>query len=162
NETYVYPSVLDGGWTVCLVLLSAAAWQRPRRAVAVEDQRGLRFTALPIAFATLGLAILVVAALHRLNAVAVLLAAASLLAVLSPRAPRLRGQRGEPAARPRGAPPGRPPRPGQPPRADPRPRARGGWPRRARAAGPLRPRRLQALQRLLRPPGRRRAAAAPR
>jgi two-component system cell cycle response regulator len=84
NETYVYPSIFDGGWTSCLVLLSAAAWQRPRRrAVAVEDQRGLRFTTLPIAFATLGLAILVVAALHRLNAVAVLLGAASLLAVFS-------------------------------------------------------------------------------
>jgi diguanylate cyclase (GGDEF)-like protein len=83
NETYAYPSLFDGGWTSCLVLLSAAAWQRPRRAVAVEDQRGLRFTALPIAFATLGLAILVVAALDGLNAVAVLLAAASLLAVFS-------------------------------------------------------------------------------
>jgi two-component system, cell cycle response regulator len=80
NETYTYPSVMDGGWTSCLILLSVAAWQRPRRAV-VDDQRGLRFTALPIAFATLGLAILVVAALNGLNAVAVLLAAASLLAV---------------------------------------------------------------------------------
>jgi two-component system, cell cycle response regulator len=80
KETYTYPSVMDGGWTSCLILLSVAAWQRPRRAV-VDDQRGLRFTALPIAFATLGLAILVVAALNGLNAVAVLLAAASLLAV---------------------------------------------------------------------------------
>jgi diguanylate cyclase (GGDEF)-like protein len=83
NETYTYPSIFDGGWTTCLVLLSAAAWQRPRRVVAVDDQRGLRFTALPIAFATLGLAILVIAALGGLNAVAVLLAAASLLAVLA-------------------------------------------------------------------------------
>jgi diguanylate cyclase (GGDEF)-like protein len=82
KETYTYPSVMDGGWTACLLLLSIAAWQRPRRAIAVEDQRGLRFTALPIAFATLGLAILVVAALHGLNAVAVLLAAASLVSVL--------------------------------------------------------------------------------
>jgi two-component system, cell cycle response regulator len=83
NETYQYPSLLDGGWTICLILLAAAAWQRPRRAVAVEDQRGLRFTALPIAFATLGLGILVIAALDRLNAVAVLLAAGALLAVFS-------------------------------------------------------------------------------
>jgi two-component system cell cycle response regulator len=80
KETYRYPSVMDGGWTSCLILLSAAAWQRPRRAV-VDDQRGLRFTALPIAFATLGLAVLVIAALEGLNPVAVLLAAASLLAV---------------------------------------------------------------------------------
>jgi two-component system, cell cycle response regulator len=80
KETYSYPNVMDGGWTSCLILLSVAAWQRPRR-TAVEDQRGLRFTALPIAFATLGLAILVIAALNGLNAVAVLLAAASLLTV---------------------------------------------------------------------------------
>jgi two-component system, cell cycle response regulator len=83
NETYTYPSLFDGGWTTCLILLAAAAWQRPRRAVAVEDQRGLRFTALPIAFATLGLSILVLAALNALNAIAVLLAAASLLAVFA-------------------------------------------------------------------------------
>jgi two-component system, cell cycle response regulator len=81
NETYTYPSVMDGGWTGCLLLLSIAAWQRPRRVVAVEGQRGLRFTALPIAFATLGLSILVIAALDRLNPVAVVLAASSLLAV---------------------------------------------------------------------------------
>jgi two-component system cell cycle response regulator len=83
KETYVYPSLFDGGWTLCLILLAAAAWQRPRRAVAVEDQGGLRFTALPISFATLGLTILLVAALNTLNAVAVLLAAASLLAVFA-------------------------------------------------------------------------------
>jgi len=83
KETYVYPSLFDGGWTFCLILLAAAAWQRPRRAVAVEDQGGLRFTALPIGFATLGLTILLVAALNTLNAVAVLLAAASLLAVFA-------------------------------------------------------------------------------
>jgi HD-GYP domain-containing protein (c-di-GMP phosphodiesterase class II) len=83
KETYTYPSLMDGGWTFCLIVLSIAAWQRPGRAVAVEDQRGRRFTALPIAFATLGLAILVIAALNQLNAVAVLLAAASLLAVFA-------------------------------------------------------------------------------
>jgi GGDEF domain-containing protein len=83
KETYTYPSLMDGGWTFCLIVLSIAAWQCPGRAVAVEDQRGRRFTALPIAFATLGLAILVIAALNQLNAVAVLLAAASLLAVFA-------------------------------------------------------------------------------
>ena len=83
NETYVYPSVFDGGWTSCLVLLSAAAWAPGRRVAAVEDHRAMRFTALPIAFATLGLVILVLAALATLNAVAVVLAAASLLAVFA-------------------------------------------------------------------------------
>jgi two-component system, cell cycle response regulator len=83
NETYVYPSLFDGGWTSCLVLFAAAAWQPVRRSVAVEDPRALRFTTLPIAFATLGLTILVLAALKTLNPVAVVLAAASLLAVFA-------------------------------------------------------------------------------
>jgi diguanylate cyclase (GGDEF)-like protein len=83
NETYTYPSLFDGGWTSCLVLLSAAAWQPVHRAVAVEDRRALRFTALPLGFATLGLGILVLAALDTLNVVAVVLAAASLLAVFT-------------------------------------------------------------------------------
>ena len=81
NETYAYPSVWDGGWTSCLVLFSAAAWQPARRTVAVEDRGATRFTAFPIAFATLGLGILVLAALGSLNPLAVVLAAASLLAV---------------------------------------------------------------------------------
>ena len=83
NETYVYPSTFDGGWTSCLVLFSAAAWQPVRRSVAVEDRGAMRFTAFPIAFATLGLGILVLAALGTLNPLAVVLAAASLLAVLA-------------------------------------------------------------------------------
>jgi diguanylate cyclase (GGDEF)-like protein len=83
NETYKYPSVMDGGWTSCLVLFSAAAWQPASRAIVVEDSGAPRFTAFPIAFATLGLAILVLAALESLNAVAVVLAAASLLAVFA-------------------------------------------------------------------------------
>ena len=53
-------------------------------------------------------------------------------------------------------------RPGQPPRAHPRPRPGRRRPARGRRAGALRPRRVQALQRLLRPPGRRRPPAAPR
>jgi diguanylate cyclase (GGDEF)-like protein len=81
NETYAYPSVWDGGWTSCLVLISAAAWQPARHTVAVEDRGATRFTAFPIAFATLGLSILVLAALGSLNPLAVVLAAASLLAV---------------------------------------------------------------------------------
>jgi diguanylate cyclase (GGDEF)-like protein len=83
NETYVYPSLLDGGWTSCLVLFSAAAWVPGRRVVAVEDRRAVRFTALPVGFATLGLVILVLAALGTLNVIAVVLAAASLLAVFA-------------------------------------------------------------------------------
>jgi two-component system cell cycle response regulator len=83
NETYAYPSLWDGGWTSCLVLFSAAAWQPATRVEAIEDNGSMRFTAFPIAFATLGLGILVVAALGSLNSLAVVLAAASLLAVLA-------------------------------------------------------------------------------
>ncbi|HKE81121.1 MAG TPA: diguanylate cyclase [Solirubrobacteraceae bacterium] len=81
NETYTYPSIFDQGWTACLVLFAAAAWQPARRTVVVDDSSARRFTAFPIAFATLGLGILVIASLGALNAVAVVLAAASLLAV---------------------------------------------------------------------------------
>jgi two-component system cell cycle response regulator len=83
NETYVYPSVWDGGWTSCLVLFSAAAWQPVRRSVAIEDSGSMRFTVFPLAFASLGLGILVLAALRSLNTLAVVLAAASLLAVFA-------------------------------------------------------------------------------
>jgi diguanylate cyclase (GGDEF)-like protein len=83
NETYVYPSSFDGGWTACLVLFSVAAWQPAGRVVATEDRGAPRFTAFPIAFATLGLGILVFAALDALNPIAVLLATASLLAVFA-------------------------------------------------------------------------------
>jgi two-component system cell cycle response regulator len=83
NETYTYPSMFDGGWTSCLVLFSAAAWQPARRTVAVQDSGATRFTAFPIAFASLGLGILVLAALGSLNSLAVVLAAASLLAVFA-------------------------------------------------------------------------------
>ena len=43
NETYAYPSPWDGGWTSCLVLFSAAAWQPARR---VGGRRGQRRDAL--------------------------------------------------------------------------------------------------------------------
>jgi len=83
NETYRYPSLFDGGWTSCLVLFSAAAWQPARRTIAIEDSGSMRFTAFPLAFASLGLGILVLAALGSLNSLAVVLAAASLLAVFA-------------------------------------------------------------------------------
>ena len=51
--------------------------------MAVEDSGATRFTAFPIAFASLGLGILVLAALGSLNPLAVVLAAASLLAVFA-------------------------------------------------------------------------------
>ncbi len=82
DGTYSYPSEFDGGWTACIVLLAAAAWQPPSAAVARPDPGAVRFTAWPAAFAALALGVLVAAALLGLNPVAVGLAALSLTAVL--------------------------------------------------------------------------------
>ena len=82
NDTYTYPSAFDGGWTACIVLFALAAWQYPSQAAARQDPGAVRLTAWPAAFATLGLSVLVAAALLGLNPVAVALAALSLLAVL--------------------------------------------------------------------------------
>src|ERR687887_4040 len=51
KETYTYPSVFDGGWTICLILLSAAAWQRPRRAVAGDLERAVAGDGGPVLLA---------------------------------------------------------------------------------------------------------------
>ena len=124
NETYVYPSLWDGGWTSCLVLFSAAAWQPARRTVAIEDSGSMRFTAFPIAFASLGLGILVLAALGSLNSLAVVLAAASLLAVFARLVLSLRENAGHARGQPPRGADRRADRPGQPPRAHARPRPR--------------------------------------
>jgi diguanylate cyclase (GGDEF)-like protein/putative nucleotidyltransferase with HDIG domain len=83
DETYAYPSVFDGGWTACLVAFSAAAWQPVCRVAVVEHRDATRFIALPIGFACLGLAILVIAAVASLNLVAVVLAGLALLTVFA-------------------------------------------------------------------------------
>ena len=161
NETYVYPSLWDGGWTSCLVLFSAAAWQPARRTVAIEDSGSMRFTAFPIAFASLGLGILVLAALGSLNSLAVVLAAASLLAVFARLVLSLRENAGMLVTSRHEALTDALTGLGNR-RALTRDLDRVAEGHRAsRGARALRPRRLQALQRLLRPPRRRRAAAAP-
>jgi diguanylate cyclase (GGDEF)-like protein len=83
DETYVYPSLFDNGWTACLVLFAAAAWQPARGVARAEDRGAARFTLFPLAFASLGLGLLVIAALGSLNPIAVVLAAASLLTVFA-------------------------------------------------------------------------------
>lgn len=94
NDTYSSPTAFDGGWTACLVLFAVAAWAPARLSAAVRNLDAVRFIAAPVAFATLGLAILVVSALKVLNPVAVLLAAASSVAVFARLALSLRENAG--------------------------------------------------------------------
>src|SRR3954451_21026022 len=74
-------SPFDAGWWGAAVLFGAAAWSpgATRRAAA---RSGMRVVVMPCAFATLSLGVLVVAGELRLNAVAVGLAAAALVAVI--------------------------------------------------------------------------------
>ena len=83
NDTYTYPSLFDFGWTAAAVIYAWAAWQRPTPPMATERRGGMREMLLPLGFAMLGLAVLIFAATREINALAVALAAASLLAVMA-------------------------------------------------------------------------------
>jgi two-component system cell cycle response regulator len=73
----------DAGWWAGLALIAAAAWQPvPTRTRQPVEER-LRVIAVPLAFGTIGLALLVYGSLAGLNPLAVGLAAASLLAVMA-------------------------------------------------------------------------------
>jgi two-component system, cell cycle response regulator len=82
NGTYSYPSIFDGGWTICILLFAVAAWQPRSEAAIRHDRTRLRFILWPAAFATLGLLVLVASAIIGLNPFAVGLAALSLFAAL--------------------------------------------------------------------------------
>ncbi len=75
-------AVLDAGWPLAMVLLAAAAWQRPGELGAVRTE-GVRQLALPLVFGLTALGILVYGQFHQLNTPAVLLAATSILAVIA-------------------------------------------------------------------------------
>jgi diguanylate cyclase (GGDEF)-like protein len=84
NGTYSDPGPFDIGWTVSLALLAAAAWQPPPAPgprVAQREQ-GLRTVVLPLVFSGLALGVLVAAASTPLNALAVGLSTAAMLALL--------------------------------------------------------------------------------
>jgi two-component system cell cycle response regulator len=72
----------DAGWWAGLVLIAAAAWSDPPEASRSPADESLRAIAVPIGFGLIGLALLVSSALSGVNALAVGLAAASLLAVM--------------------------------------------------------------------------------
>lgn len=77
--TYTEGTILDALWPASMLLLAAAVWQPPRRMDVPLIGRPLLATSLVCA--AVGLAILVVDHFHRLNLLAVGLAAATLAAV---------------------------------------------------------------------------------
>jgi GGDEF domain-containing protein len=79
--TYVEGKLVDVGWVAASVLFACAAWQPPRR-IAEARNEGWQALTLPTAFAFVGLAVLVYDHFHRLNTLALVLAWASLAAVI--------------------------------------------------------------------------------
>ena len=80
--TYESGGWFDAGWWAGLTLIAVAAWQ-PRPSTATPPEERLRAIALPLAFALVGLALLVYGAAAGLNPLAIALAAASILAVMA-------------------------------------------------------------------------------
>jgi len=77
--TYVEGGVLETMWPASMVVLAAAAWQRPP-VKSLRPTTGRHTIVLPAAFALVALVLLVSASLDRLTPLAVGLAAAALLA----------------------------------------------------------------------------------
>ena len=73
----------DAGWWAGLALIAAAAWQPVPEQKRQPVEERLRVIAVPLAFGTIGLALLVYGSIAGLNPLAVGLAAASLLAVMA-------------------------------------------------------------------------------
>jgi two-component system cell cycle response regulator len=75
-------ALLDAGWPLAMLLLTAAAWQ-PGRELGTVRLDGARVLAVPAVFGLTSLAILVYGQFEPLNAPAVVLAATSMLAVIA-------------------------------------------------------------------------------
>ncbi len=74
--------ILDAGWPLAMLLLTAAAWQPVRELGAVRLE-GARMLAVPAVFGLIALAILVYGQFGPLNTPAVVLAGTSMLAVIA-------------------------------------------------------------------------------
>jgi two-component system, cell cycle response regulator len=83
NGTYEPGAWFDIGWWLGLFLIGIAAWQPARPTFAGASDERLRRIVVPLAFAALGLALLVYGCLSDLNVVAIGLAAASMVAVMA-------------------------------------------------------------------------------
>ena len=81
--TWVSGGPYDAGWWAAAILFGAAAWQPVRVREAVARPRSTRAIMTPVAFALLGLTVLVAGSVGRLNGLAIVLAAASLAAVMA-------------------------------------------------------------------------------
>jgi two-component system, cell cycle response regulator len=75
---YVAGGILDTMWPASMALVAVAAWQSPRRH-APEPSVGFHLIVVPLAFASLALAMLVDAAFTHITPVAVVLAASALI-----------------------------------------------------------------------------------
>jgi two-component system, cell cycle response regulator len=84
NEgTYEAGGWFDAGWWAGLTLIAAAAWQKPPVRVRRPAEESVRVIAVPLAFGAAGLGLLVYGAVAHVNLLAIVLAAASLLAVMA-------------------------------------------------------------------------------
>jgi two-component system cell cycle response regulator len=79
--TYTAGGTFDAGWWAGLLAIGVAAWQ-PGERRAVPQGDALRLILVPLAFGSIGLALLIYATVEPLNALAVVLAALSLVAVM--------------------------------------------------------------------------------
>jgi two-component system cell cycle response regulator len=81
--TYADGSFYDAGWWAGLLVIARASWIPARPLVKRSRREGTVTILLPLLFALFGLGLLVVASFHHVNALAVGLAGASLLAVMA-------------------------------------------------------------------------------
>ena len=79
--SYVEGGPLDVGWPAALALIACSAWQPPRKLEGVRTESWQALT-LPTFFAAIGLGLLVYDHFDRINGVALLLAAATIAAVI--------------------------------------------------------------------------------
>ena len=144
-------------------LIALAAWQPPPRRRVRAPSDSLRLIAAPLASGAVALELLVYGSLGDLNSARRRARRRRARVRDDPPDADLPPERRHAAHLARRGADRRADRSRQPPRADPRARrgARGGDPRVPARARALRPRRLQALQRHLRPPRRRRPAGPP-
>jgi two-component system cell cycle response regulator len=80
--TFTSGGPIDTGWWAGMFLVAAAAWQRPPVRVRAPQGESLRLIAVPLGFGLVGLALLVYGSAASLNPLAIVLATASLAAVM--------------------------------------------------------------------------------